>query len=69
MAIIASYLIDSFKNPLPWTECKPEWENCFASGGERLINESVVVVGQTLHRFGEGTNASQLMSSAEYYFV
>lgn len=28
MALIVSYLIDSFRSPLPWTDCRPEWANC-----------------------------------------
>lgn len=31
MALIVSYLIDSFKSPLPWTDCQPEWSNCVAA--------------------------------------
>lgn len=31
MALILSYLIDSFKSPLPWTDCRPDWPNCVAS--------------------------------------
>lgn len=31
MALIVSYLIDSFRNPLPWTDCQPEWPNCVAA--------------------------------------
>ncbi|XP_055703632.1 sodium-dependent nutrient amino acid transporter 1-like isoform X2 [Phlebotomus papatasi] len=34
MALIASYLIDSFKNPLPWSKCREGWINCIDSEGQ-----------------------------------
>ena len=33
MACIAIYLVNSFKNPLPWSKCLPEWERCIDAGG------------------------------------
>lgn len=35
MALIASYLFDSFKNPLPWTDCRDDWDNCVPAGGRK----------------------------------
>uniref|UniRef100_A0A7G3AYG6 Transporter n=1 Tax=Lutzomyia longipalpis TaxID=7200 RepID=A0A7G3AYG6_LUTLO len=34
MALIVSYLVDSFKNPLPWTKCRENWINCIDSQGQ-----------------------------------
>lgn len=33
MGLIGSYLIDSFKSPLPWGYCRDEWNhsNCLPS--------------------------------------
>lgn len=33
MALIGSYLFDSFKTPLPWSQCRPEWKYCIDSAG------------------------------------
>lgn len=33
MACIGIYFINSFKNPLPWSQCQPDWNNCMDSEG------------------------------------
>uniref|UniRef100_A0A336MM73 Transporter n=1 Tax=Culicoides sonorensis TaxID=179676 RepID=A0A336MM73_CULSO len=53
MSIILSYLYDSFKAPLPWAHCKPEWKDC--------INASD-------HGDGSNINFTNYHTSAEYYF-
>lgn len=52
MALIGRYLWDSFKSPLPWSQCKSEWLNCIDSNGN----------------VPNGTEGGQLISSSEYYF-
>jgi solute carrier family 6 (neurotransmitter transporter, glycine) member 5/9 len=54
MAITLRYLFDSFQFVLPWSECRPEWGPCIASGGENSLN---------------ATWTSDTKSSAELYFV
>lgn len=53
MSLIGRYLWDSFKSPLPWSQCKANWINCIDSNG--TISNST------------GGN-QQLTSSSEYYF-
>ncbi|KAK6643313.1 hypothetical protein RUM43_004818 [Polyplax serrata] len=54
MAITLFYLIASFSSELPWTRCKPEWQDCFDS----------VVSNGTIFR-----NTTGLRSSSELYFL
>lgn len=54
MALIGRYLFDSFKSPLPWTQCKSEWLNCIDPMG-RTTNGSI--------------NGTKIMSSSEHYFM
>jgi solute carrier family 6 (neurotransmitter transporter, glycine) member 5/9 len=56
MALISSYLVDSFKNPLPWMFCRPEWTNCVNSSVTNSINQLT-------------NNSTALRSSAELYFL
>lgn len=46
MACIGIYLINSFRNPLPWSQCRPEWTDCMDSGGnfELVQNAAEMVV-------------------------
>jgi solute carrier family 6 (neurotransmitter transporter, glycine) member 5/9 len=53
MAITLRYLFDSFRSVLPWSECRPEWGPCMASGDVGL----------------NGTWSSETKSSAELYFT
>lgn len=73
MALILSYLIDSFKNPLPWEDCKEEWVNCFPSGRERMITNQTSIIGQSIQKNyyyrNDDETATKLMSSSEYYFM
>lgn len=59
MAIIARYLVDSFRNPLPWSICKPEWLNCIDSGGSTNSNNS----GH------ENINGDRLYGSSELHYM
>lgn len=55
MAITFRYIIFSFYNPLPWSECKAEWNaSCIDSGSSVNFSQS---------------NNTQYTSSAELFFV
>ncbi|CRK96984.1 CLUMA_CG010330, isoform A [Clunio marinus] len=54
MAITLRYLFDSFRSELPWSVCRPEWENCIPANIE--ISENT-------------TWSSDARSSAELYFL
>uniref|UniRef100_A0A182JYU5 Transporter n=1 Tax=Anopheles christyi TaxID=43041 RepID=A0A182JYU5_9DIPT len=56
MALIARYMIDSFMNPLPWAQCRPEWQpNCIDSDTGAIPNDSIA--------------GRPLTSSSEFYFT
>lgn len=76
MALIVSYLIDSFRNPLPWTDCRPEWPNCVPAGSRsgsdvplpgdvHHLNRYLVDDGNVTY-FAETTSRT---GSSEYYFM
>lgn len=53
MAIILHYLWDSFKNPLPWSYCREEWDKCIDSNSTELPKNV----------------DNETRSSSEFYFV
>lgn len=40
MACIAIYLVNSFRNPLPWSECRAEWTDCIDSHGHFELRQN-----------------------------
>ncbi|XP_073845902.1 sodium-dependent nutrient amino acid transporter 1-like isoform X2 [Musca autumnalis] len=81
-AIIGYYLVESFRNPLPWAYCRPEWEtNCIDSApasqedqNTRLGNTWLMVMGQqnittNLGRMDTITTSNRTISSSELFFV
>ncbi|KAM7342971.1 sodium-dependent nutrient amino acid transporter 1 isoform 3-T3 [Cochliomyia hominivorax] len=76
-SLIAYYLVESFRNPLPWAFCRPEWgSNCINSTPtEDLDSLQLVEVteSETMHNltnFGLLMRASnRTISSSEWFFV
>ncbi|XP_014092924.1 sodium-dependent nutrient amino acid transporter 1 isoform X2 [Bactrocera oleae] len=75
-ALIAYYLVQSFRDPLPWSYCRPEWgSNCIDSAPRswldgakfidtvRTANWSLVYINLTRD------NNKRIISSSELYFV
>lgn len=74
MALIGRYLFDSFKSPLPWMNCRPEWVNCIdangnISNGTNPGNSSLFYNASSPIMFDVNGNPQQLITSSEYYFV
>jgi len=73
MGITLRYLYDSFRSPLPWSECQPEWQSfCVASS---LGNTSQLASPSTSSTpiSGDPEMArlpqQQPVASAELYFL
>ncbi|XP_065367459.1 sodium-dependent nutrient amino acid transporter 1 isoform X2 [Calliphora vicina] len=77
-AIIAYYLVESFRDPLPWANCRPEWgSNCIDSmptdnnvlamvEGSQLTSKSL----RNLTNIGNFMRSSnRTISSSEWFFV
>ncbi|XP_017068126.2 sodium-dependent nutrient amino acid transporter 1 [Drosophila eugracilis] len=63
MGITLRYLYDSFRSPLPWSECRPEWQSsCVASS---LGNTSQLVSPVDMEKLLQ----QQPVASAELYFL
>ncbi|XP_055532517.1 sodium-dependent nutrient amino acid transporter 1 isoform X2 [Wyeomyia smithii] len=59
MSIILSYLFDSFRSPLPWAHCRPEWgPNCL----------DAVAKASSKKGSGNDNNTTDIVSSSELYF-
>jgi len=64
MGITLRYLYESFRSPLPWSECRPEWESfCVASS-----------LGNTSQSLASPMDMDSLpqrqpVASAELYFL
>ncbi|XP_058830523.1 sodium-dependent nutrient amino acid transporter 1-like isoform X2 [Topomyia yanbarensis] len=57
MSLILSYMFDSFRSPLPWAECRPEW------------GPSCIDAVATTTTDGNGTMVDMTrVSSSEFYF-
>lgn len=77
-AIIAYYLVESFRDPLPWANCRPEWgSNCIDSTPtDRSSLEMVKGTDLTSISYKNLTNLGNFMrtgnrtiSSSEWFFV
>lgn len=82
-ALIAYYLVESFRDPLPWAFCRPEWgSNCLDSTPPNDIDTPDLVEGitnltnnnkiwQNLTQLGNlmRSNNNRTISSSEWYFV
>lgn len=82
-AIIGYYLVESFRDPLPWAHCRPQWgDNCWDSAPMKHTeqsNASSQVMGvteltlgitnstDTWQGFERTTNRT--ISSSELFFV
>lgn len=55
LSLAVRYFVDSFRSPLPWSECQREWTNCVDSS----------FIGQ-IHK-GEGNGS--VVPSADLYFT
>lgn len=62
MALVGSYLFDSFKTPLPWSMCRPEWRSCIDAAGNVTRNAQYLT---SLKNSSE----PRLTSSSEFYFL
>lgn len=63
MGITLRYLFESFHSPLPWSECRPEWQSlCVASS---LGNTSQLASVVDMERLPE----QKPVASAELYFL
>uniref|UniRef100_A0A8D8ISD4 Transporter n=1 Tax=Culex pipiens TaxID=7175 RepID=A0A8D8ISD4_CULPI len=40
LAIAVRYLVDSFRSPLPWTECQSDWYGCVSSSFQGQVHEN-----------------------------
>ncbi|EAT45066.1 AAEL003618-PA [Aedes aegypti] len=58
MALIGRYMYESFKSPLPWANCRPEWgTECVDATATQLVSTE-----------GNGTDVPKRISSSELYF-
>lgn len=63
MGITLRYLFDSFRSPLPWAECRTDWQSfCVASSQG---NTSKLVSPMEM----DGLSHQQPVASAELYFL
>ncbi|XP_055854041.1 sodium-dependent nutrient amino acid transporter 1 isoform X1 [Episyrphus balteatus] len=70
VALICYYFASSFRFPLPWAHCRPEWEaRCFdsSSGGE--YNSSASISNLEYLKFVEKTSNDTIMTSSELFFI
>ncbi|XP_039442442.1 sodium-dependent nutrient amino acid transporter 1-like [Culex pipiens pallens] len=51
LAIAVRYLVDSFRSPLPWTECQSDWYGCVSSSfqGQVQVENGTGVVSAKLY--------------------
>ncbi|XP_065073599.1 sodium-dependent nutrient amino acid transporter 1 isoform X2 [Ochlerotatus camptorhynchus] len=61
MALIASYMFDSFKSPLPWAHCDPEW-------GASCVDATARQLTSTVGGNGTVGGGTEKVSSSEMYF-
>lgn len=68
MGITLCYFYDSFRSPLPWSECRSEWgTHCVASSlGNTSIRSSNSSSGDFI---GTSDTQQQPVASAELYFL
>ena len=79
-AIIAYYLVASFREPLPWAYCRPEWgSNCIDSmpsdktaldvveGGVTIANKAINNLTVNFDNIMRSSNRT--ISSSEWFFV
>lgn len=75
MALVVSYLIDSFRDPLPWTNCQPDWPNCVAAHNRSKKAESLLLDNAQNRFLIDDGNMTYLaeptskMGSSEFYFM
>ncbi|EDW77462.2 uncharacterized protein Dwil_GK18075, isoform B [Drosophila willistoni] len=72
MGITLRYLYDSFRAPLPWSECQPDWQPyCVASslGNTSKLVSPMTMDQQHLREMGQNEKQQQPVSSAELYFL
>lgn len=71
MGMTLSYLFDSFKSPLPWSECKDSWNAVCVASVEK--NTSPVISSSSIFNNISSVTAlnisTQPKSSAELYFM
>uniref|UniRef100_T1PK61 Transporter n=1 Tax=Musca domestica TaxID=7370 RepID=T1PK61_MUSDO len=78
-AIIGYYLVESFRDPLPWAHCRPEWgANCIDSAPPKAEQNTTLaktwsmVVGQENNTAYAGRmdgEANRTITSSELFFV
>ncbi|KAH8410271.1 hypothetical protein KR009_010481 [Drosophila setifemur] len=67
MGITLRYLFDSFRSPLPWSECREEWQStCVASSQGNTSR--MTSLGMDMERL-QSQRQSQPVASAELYFL
>ncbi|XP_053962144.1 sodium-dependent nutrient amino acid transporter 1-like isoform X2 [Anastrepha ludens] len=79
-ALIAYYLVQSFRDPLPWSYCRSEWgANCIDAAPHSWLEASKIVDSKGL-KVSDGNwslvygnltkeNKERVKSSSEFYFV
>ncbi|XP_011206929.2 sodium-dependent nutrient amino acid transporter 1 isoform X2 [Bactrocera dorsalis] len=75
-ALIAYYLVQSFRDPLPWSYCRPEWgSNCFDSAprswldGTKFIDTVRTANWSLVYSNLTKDYNKRIISSSEFYFV
>lgn len=75
-ALIAYYLVQSFRDPLPWSYCRPEWGvNCIDSAPRSWLDEAKFIDSHSSGNwslvYGNLTKEynQRIISSSEFYFV
>ncbi|XP_030377442.1 sodium-dependent nutrient amino acid transporter 1 isoform X2 [Scaptodrosophila lebanonensis] len=72
VAIIGQYFFESFRNPLPWATCRPEWgKNCIDSAPREGVADPTNWQGQqqNLTNLTPDHDQKRLISSSEWFFV
>lgn len=71
MALVGSYLYDSFRTPLPWSVCEGTWLNCIDSQGNVISNNTNAnraAFRSMVKYFQKSENKTKLIPSSELYF-
>lgn len=77
VALICYYLVQSFRSPLPWANCRPEWgTHCFDSAGisntDEQLNTSTTPTSasnKAYLKYVEKASNETIMTSSELYFM
>lgn len=71
MACIGIYFINSFKNPLPWSRCDPEWKDCMDTRGEFALARNGIESDDNIMTFLNNNTTAvdrRIFSSSHLFF-